>query len=64
MIWTNWARNVSVTPVRQEQPASEDELSDAVRRAVKDGHTVRVVGGGHSFCRRRPRRAYSSTWIA
>lgn len=49
MIWTNWARNVSVTPARQEQPASEDELSDAVRRAVKDGHTVRVVGGGHSF---------------
>ncbi|WP_369369948.1 D-arabinono-1,4-lactone oxidase [Promicromonospora sp. Populi] len=49
MIWTNWARTVSVTPVRQEQPASEDELSDAVRRAVKGGHQVRVVGGGHSF---------------
>jgi FAD-linked oxidoreductase len=49
VIWTNWARNVSVTPVRQEQPASENELSDAVRRAVRDGHTVRVVGGGHSF---------------
>jgi FAD-linked oxidoreductase len=49
VIWTNWARNVSVTPVRQEQPTSEDELSDAVRRAVKEGHQVRVVGGGHSF---------------
>jgi L-gulono-1,4-lactone dehydrogenase len=49
VIWTNWARNVHVTPVRQEQPASEDELSDAVRRAVKEGHSVRVVGGGHSF---------------
>lgn len=49
MIWTNWARTVSVTPVRQEQPASEDELSDAVRRAVREGHQVRVVGGGHSF---------------
>ncbi|MFD6142400.1 D-arabinono-1,4-lactone oxidase [Promicromonospora sp. NPDC060271] len=49
MIWTNWARTVSVTPVRQEQPASADELSDAVRRAVKEGHQVRVVGGGHSF---------------
>lgn len=49
MIWTNWARNVSVTPVRQEQPASQDELSDGVRRAVREGHTVRVVGGGHSF---------------
>lgn len=49
MIWTNWARTVSVTPARQEQPASEDELSDAVRRAVQEGHQVRVVGGGHSF---------------
>lgn len=49
MIWTNWARTVSVTPVRLEQPASEDELSDAVRRAVREGHQVRVVGGGHSF---------------
>jgi FAD-linked oxidoreductase len=49
MIWTNWARTVSVTPVRQEQPASEEQLSDAVRRAVKEGHSVRVVGGGHSF---------------
>jgi FAD-linked oxidoreductase len=49
VIWTNWARTVSVTPVRQEQPASEDELSDAVRRAVREGHQVRVVGGGHSF---------------
>ena len=49
MIWTNWARTVSATPVRQEQPASEDELSDAVRRAVREGHPVRVVGGGHSF---------------
>ncbi|MGW2093834.1 D-arabinono-1,4-lactone oxidase [Promicromonospora sukumoe] len=49
MIWTNWARNVSAEPARQEQPASEEELSDAVRRAVKDGHTVRAVGAGHSF---------------
>ncbi|MEV0892099.1 D-arabinono-1,4-lactone oxidase [Promicromonospora sp. NPDC050262] len=49
MIWTNWARNVTATPARLEQPASEDELSDAVRRAVKDGHTVRAVGAGHSF---------------
>ncbi len=49
MIWTNWARNVSATPARQEQPTSEDELSDAVRRAVKEGHTVRAVGAGHSF---------------
>jgi len=49
VIWTNWARNVSATPARQEQPTSEDELSDAVRRAVKEGHTVRAVGAGHSF---------------
>jgi FAD-linked oxidoreductase len=49
MIWTNWARTASATPVRQVHPATEEELSDAVRRAVRDGHTVRAVGAGHSF---------------
>ncbi|WP_129785988.1 D-arabinono-1,4-lactone oxidase [Promicromonospora panici] len=49
MIWTNWARTTSATPVRQAHPATEEELSDAVRRAVREGHTVRAVGAGHSF---------------
>lgn len=49
MIWTNWARTASATPVRQVHPATEEELSDAVRRAVREGHTVRAVGAGHSF---------------
>jgi FAD-linked oxidoreductase len=49
MIWTNWARTASATPVRQVHPATEEELSDAVRRAVREGHTVRAVGASHSF---------------
>ncbi|MCP2266495.1 D-arabinono-1,4-lactone oxidase [Promicromonospora thailandica] len=49
MIWTNWARTASATPVRQVRPATEEELSDAVRQAVRDGLTVRPVGAGHSF---------------
>ncbi|MFI9488218.1 D-arabinono-1,4-lactone oxidase [Promicromonospora sp. NPDC052451] len=49
MIWTNWARTASATPARQVHPATEEELSAAVRRAVREGHTVRAVGAGHSF---------------
>lgn len=49
MIWTNWARSASAHPVRQVHPATQEELSDAVRQAVRDGHTVRAVGASHSF---------------
>ena len=48
-VWRNWAGDQQCSPVRREEPASESELIDAVRRAVEEGHTVRVAGAGHSF---------------
>jgi L-gulono-1,4-lactone dehydrogenase len=48
-VWRNWAGDQKCSPVRIEEPASEAELIDAVRRAVEDGHKVRVAGAGHSF---------------
>ncbi|MFJ9580468.1 D-arabinono-1,4-lactone oxidase [Streptomyces sp. NPDC101191] len=47
--WRNWARQQTCTPARVERPANEEQLSDAVARAVRDGLRVRPVGSGHSF---------------
>ena len=44
--WQNWSGGVSCTPNSVEQPRTEAELSDAVRRADT---AVRVAGSGHSF---------------
>jgi len=47
--WRNWAGNVTARPVRIERPDSIPAVQNAVRRAVADGHHVRVAGAGHSF---------------
>jgi L-gulono-1,4-lactone dehydrogenase len=47
--WRNWGRNQSCTPAAVEQPESELEVIEAVRRARDAGQTVKVVGAGHSF---------------
>ncbi|MEU5536245.1 D-arabinono-1,4-lactone oxidase [Streptomyces sp. NPDC020362] len=47
--WRNWGGNVAARPVRQETPASVEELAAAVRRAAEDGLKVKAVGTGHSF---------------
>ncbi|NUW30872.1 FAD-binding protein [Nonomuraea sp. SMC257] len=49
MIFTNWARNQSVTPHEVRTPASADEVARAVRDAAAAGRRVRMVGTGHSF---------------
>lgn len=47
--WRNWARQQSCSPTRVERPASEEQLSEALARAARDGLRVRPVGSGHSF---------------
>ena len=47
--WRNWARTVTVTPHRIEQPASTEELQQCVKRAAAAGLKVKAVGAGHSF---------------
>ncbi len=47
--WTNWAGNVRVATRVIVQPASLDEMGEAVREAARRGETVRVAGTGHSF---------------
>ncbi|SBT92217.1 L-gulonolactone oxidase [Streptomyces sp. DI166] len=47
--WRNWGGNVASRPAREVEPASVEELADAVRRAAEDGLKVKAVGTGHSF---------------
>lgn len=47
--WRNWARQQSCSPTRVERPASEEQLSEALARAAREGLRVRPVGSGHSF---------------
>ncbi|EFF88768.1 oxidoreductase, FAD-binding [Streptomyces sp. e14] len=47
--WRNWAGQQTCAPTRIERPASEEQLSEVVARAVRDGLRVRPVGSGHSF---------------
>jgi len=47
--WHNWSGNVTAEPQQIVSPSSESELSEIVRRAVKDQQTIRIVGTGHSF---------------
>jgi len=48
-VWRNWSGLVRCQPQRIEMPRSEAELIAAVRRADREGLTVRVAGTGHSF---------------
>ncbi|UED88777.1 D-arabinono-1,4-lactone oxidase [Streptomyces profundus] len=47
--WRNWSGTASARPARVEHPATVEELSLAVRRAVGEGLRVKAVGSGHSF---------------
>jgi FAD-linked oxidoreductase len=47
--WHNWTGNVRFDPAELVRPRSEEEVADAVRRAVAAGRPVRVAGSGHSY---------------
>jgi FAD-linked oxidoreductase len=47
--WRNWAGNQSAVPREIARPRSPDEVAAIVRRAGKQGLTVRMAGAGHSF---------------
>jgi FAD-linked oxidoreductase len=47
--WQNWAGNVRCAPVELTTPRDEQQVAEAVRRAVAAGHGVRVAGSGHSY---------------
>src|SRR4051794_32051845 len=48
-MWRNWVGNQSCEPARTASPESEDEVSDLVAGAARDGLGVRVAAAGHSF---------------
>jgi len=47
--WTNWSRLESARPERVVTPAGVDDVVAEVTRAREAGHTVKMVGTGHSF---------------
>ncbi len=47
--WKNWAGNQRAKSLIVEQPTSEEEITNIVRRAADVGKRVKVVGSGHSF---------------
>jgi L-gulono-1,4-lactone dehydrogenase len=49
MRWSNWAGDQRCAPAAFIEPASEQEIVDAVRRAATAGMPLRVAGSGHSF---------------
>lgn len=48
-VWRNWGRCEQATPSSVERPRSEDEVTQALRRAAEQGRRVKVVGASHSF---------------
>ena len=48
-VWHNWAGNLTAHPMRSLRPATEQQALGAVRQAIRDGISIRVVGAGHSF---------------
>jgi FAD/FMN-containing dehydrogenase len=47
--WHNWTGNVRFTPAEWTRPRNEEQVAEAVRRAVAAGRGVRVAGSGHSY---------------
>lgn len=47
--WSNWSGSVHCSPLEMVGPSSVAEVVAALRRAADRGHTVRVLGSGHSF---------------
>ncbi len=48
-IWRNWAGTASAHPQLVAEPGSVDEVVAQVVAAGQHGHTVRMIGSGHSF---------------
>ena len=47
--FTNWAGNESCRPQQIAYPRTEEEVSEIITSAARQGLPVRVVGAGHSF---------------
>src|SRR6478735_5036202 len=47
--WRNWSGLEEAVPQRIEEPSDVAAVVDAVRRARRDGTTVKMIGTGHSF---------------
>jgi FAD-linked oxidoreductase len=47
--WSNWSRSEFSRPVHEIVPRSIEQLVLAVERARETGHTVKPIGGSHSF---------------
>ncbi|CAM3596985.1 D-arabinono-1,4-lactone oxidase [Nocardioides zeicaulis] len=47
--WRNWSGLEEAVPEHVEEPADVAAVVDAVRRARRDGTTVKMTGTGHSF---------------
>ena len=47
--WRNWGRNQRCSPAAVEEPESEFEVVEAVRRAAAVDQPVKVAASGHSF---------------
>ena len=48
-LFTNWAGNESCRPQQITYPRTEDEVSEIISSATRQGLPIRVVGAGHSF---------------
>jgi FAD-linked oxidoreductase len=48
-MWRNWSGYVECPAARVATPGSMEELTETVRQAGRNGISIRVVGGGHSF---------------
>ncbi len=48
-MWKNWSGYVACPGTPVLTPGTDAELADALRAAARDGKSVRMVGGGHSF---------------
>jgi FAD/FMN-containing dehydrogenase len=49
LAWSNWSGSVACAPAGLPRPRSEDEIAALVRRAAREGRSVRAAGSGHSF---------------
>lgn len=47
--WSNWSGNVTSAPQAIVGPSTEADLIALLKQAQHAGHTLRVVGTGHSF---------------
>jgi L-gulonolactone oxidase len=48
-MWRNWAGDQHCAPSVSVRATRRQDVVDAVRRAAREGRTIRAVGAGHSF---------------